>query len=73
MECQEASMAEISEANLENYSTNKKHENIALDVANELTGDGRVLKESSHPTEDKIKGNTLIYINKTQPEYYEYL
>lgn len=37
-------------------------------MANKVTGDRHVLRESSHTT----KGNTHIYINNTQPEYDEY-
>ena len=35
-------------------------------MAKKLNENGHVLKESCHTTEDKIKGNTHIYINKTQ-------
>ena len=38
-------------------------------MANKVTGDGHVLKESSHTAEDKIKDNNRVYINKTQSDY----
>ena len=49
-----------------NHGTNKKHHTTTLDEAKKVTENGHVLKESSHTTEDKIKGNTHIYINKMQ-------
>ena len=39
-------------------------------MANKVAGDGHVLKESSNTRENKMKGNTHIYINKILLEYY---
>ena len=47
-------MAENLKADLGNHDNNKKCQTTALDVANKVTGDGHVPKESSHTTEDKI-------------------
>ena len=72
LENQDASMAKKLKPNLGNHGTNKKSQITAMDLVNKVTGDDHVLNERSRTTEDEIKGNTLIYMNKTQPEYYEY-
>ena len=72
LEDQEDNKAEKLKANLGNHGTYKKRQTAALEVVKKITGDGHVLKESNHTTYDKIKGNTRIYINKIQPECYEY-
>lgn len=58
-------------ANLENHGANKKSQTTAFNKSNKVTGGEHVLKENSHTTEDKMKGNTHLYINKAQPEYFE--
>ena len=60
LENQEASMTEKLKSRLGNHGTNKKRQTTALDVANKVIGDGHVLKERSHTTEDTIKGNHHI-------------
>ena len=65
-------MAKKLKQNLGNHGTNNKCQITAMDLVNKVTGDDHVLNERSRTTEDEIKGNTLIYMNKTQPEYYEY-
>ena len=51
-------------ANLGNPGENKKHGITAVDAENKVTGDGLIPKENGNATENKIKGNTHIYINK---------
>ena len=40
-------------------------------MANNVTKDRHVLKESSHTTKHKTKVKAHIYINEAQPEYFE--
>ena len=68
---EEASMAENLKVNFGNHSTNKKCQTTTFNVASKVTGDGHVLKESSHTTKDKIKGNAHVYLKEAQPEYFQ--
>ena len=55
--------------NFWNHGAIKRGQIISL--ANKVTKDRHVLKESSHTTKHKTKVTAHIYINEAQPEYFE--
>ena len=57
--------------NFGNPGVKLRQQTTALDVVNKGIGDGHAKKESSHTTEDKIKGNTYNYFNEVLNGNYE--